>query len=294
LATFGSLTAKTATKGSPPVLSVAVDPATNRIVGPSYDANGNVTGGYVWDAENRLIGVPSSATAYGYDAQNKRFFIWDGTTVDGYGGNTNGYTANVYTPGGQKLGAYQINVVYTGSTYAMGVTLLKSDAYFGGRRVQKEDRLSSVGTYYPYGEEKGSSNSANDNWKFGTYWRDSLTGFDYADQRYYANNYGRFMSPDRYMASGGPSDPGSWNRYAYTRGDPINRVDPGGTQDQEPQFIQVMNVIGHIDPLAYVQPGAFDFGCNDFICGTATQLATQIPGGIADALNLGVQIATAL
>ena len=32
------------------------------------------------------------------------------------------------------------------------------------------------------------------------------------------------MTPDPYAASGGPSDPGSWNRYAYTRGDPVNRT----------------------------------------------------------------------
>src|SRR5258708_7816374 len=37
------------------------------------------------------------------------------------------------------------------------------------------------------------------------------------------------MSPDR--VSGDPSDPGSWNKYAYTRGDPINRIDPEGLAD---------------------------------------------------------------
>lgn len=36
------------------------------------------------------------------------------------------------------------------------------------------------------------------------------------------------MSSDPYQASGGPSDPGSWNRYAYVGGDPLNRVDPTG------------------------------------------------------------------
>lgn len=49
--------------------------------------------------------------------------------------------------------------------------------------------------------------------------------------RYYSNAYGRFMTPDPYAASGGPSDPQSWNRYAYTRGDPANRYDPHGTDD---------------------------------------------------------------
>jgi len=36
------------------------------------------------------------------------------------------------------------------------------------------------------------------------------------------------------MASGGPADPASWNRYTYTRGDPINRFDPSGLQDEGP------------------------------------------------------------
>jgi hypothetical protein len=40
------------------------------------------------------------------------------------------------------------------------------------------------------------------------------------------------MTPDPYMASGGPSDPQSWNRYAYTRGDPVNRLDPRGLGDE--------------------------------------------------------------
>jgi hypothetical protein len=52
-----------------------------------------------------------------------------------------------------------------------------------------------------------------------------------ANNRYYSNAYGRFMTPDPYAASGGPSDPQSWNRYAYTRGDPVNRFDPRGTDD---------------------------------------------------------------
>ena len=53
--------------------------------------------------------------------------------------------------------------------------------------------------------------------------------------RYYSNAYGRFMTPDPYRANNGgpgdPRDPGSWNRYVYTRGDPVNRIDPSGTCD---------------------------------------------------------------
>ncbi len=54
------------------------------------------------------------------------------------------------------------------------------------------------------------------------------TGLDYADPRYYAASYGRFNTADQYQASAGPADPGSWNRYAYVGGDPVNFADPGG------------------------------------------------------------------
>jgi len=48
------------------------------------------------------------------------------------------------------------------------------------------------------------------------------------DQRFYANTYGRFNTPDPYKASGGTSDPASWNRYSYVEGDPVNAKDPRG------------------------------------------------------------------
>jgi RHS repeat-associated protein len=46
--------------------------------------------------------------------------------------------------------------------------------------------------------------------------------------RYYSNAYGRFMTPDVSRSCGGPSNPQSWNHYAYTAGDPVNRNDPAG------------------------------------------------------------------
>jgi hypothetical protein len=48
------------------------------------------------------------------------------------------------------------------------------------------------------------------------------------DQRFYASTYGRFNSADPYAGSAGPQDPGSWNRYSYVAGDPVNRHDPHG------------------------------------------------------------------
>ena len=53
-----------------------------------------------------------------------------------------------------------------------------------------------------------------------------------ADQRFYSSGLGRFTSADRYQAkakgANDPINPGSWNRYSYVQGDPINNRDPRG------------------------------------------------------------------
>src|SRR5581483_9761497 len=83
---FGNLTGKVTTKGTAPVLSVAVDPATNRMVGQSYSASGallSVTSPGVatalYDVENRLVAPNSNdALRYDYDPQNKRVWSYAG------------------------------------------------------------------------------------------------------------------------------------------------------------------------------------------------------------------------
>jgi RHS repeat-associated protein len=124
----------------------------------------------------------------------------------------------------------------------------KAQVYFGGMLVIGQgdrrltiDRLgSTVRTegyfqpeyryrYYPYGEQQGGS-SNEDQVKFGTYWRDSVSGLDYAQNRYFAASQGRFTSADPYVMSGGMGNPQGWNRYGYVGNDPINFNDPTGLQ----------------------------------------------------------------
>ena len=59
-----------------------------------------------------------------------------------------------------------------------------------------------------------------------------ISELDHPDQRYYASSYGRFATADQYQAiakgANDPKNPGSWNKYAYVLGDPINGLDPRG------------------------------------------------------------------
>jgi RHS repeat-associated protein len=53
-------------------------------------------------------------------------------------------------------------------------------------------------------------------------------GLDYFGARYLTSSMGRFMSPDGVGEGQSPSNPQSWNRYAYTQNNPINSIDPNG------------------------------------------------------------------
>ena len=265
---FGNLATKTPTLGTPPSLSQVANQTNNQIVGYSYDANGNQLGapGFygspTYDVENRMVAAPG--VQYAYDSQNKR--VWT-ATVDG-SNNLTGQTVNFYGVNGQKIGSYSLAV-----NYGVGQSLEFSDppatlaVYFGGKRVATtqggattsywQDRLGSNrdsgSRYYPWGEDR--STPSNDQVRFATYTRDSATLLDYADQRYYGNAQGRFMTPDPYTNSGRLKDPGSWNRYAYTRGDPVNRFDPAGTDDCGSDWWEDASLSGPCESLAQSNGG---------------------------------------
>ena len=177
---FGNLTAKA---GTPANVQFAVTTATNQLGTPdpngnttSIVANGNQTINLNYDAENRLAqaGWQSNGNIfvdYAYDGQNRRIFSWTGFTEDS-NNNMKNYLVSIYSPGGQKLATYQLAPgIYGPSTPYLQVSLFSSDEYFGSRRLAVLDQLGSAGTYYPWGEAKGSTNP-QDTWSYATYWRD--------------------------------------------------------------------------------------------------------------------------
>jgi RHS repeat-associated protein len=235
---FGNLTGMT-----PGGLSVTVNAATNQIqpTNIAYDGNGNVTQfgpsgslttlGY--DAANRVATVNAN-NAYAYDSANQRTYLRNSSGLE---------TLYIYGPGGKKLATYTIT-----GTNPVAFTLQSENVYFAGKLISAEgnttggnavagDGLGSMRwsaatgahTYFPYGIEYSTDKTpATDTENYATYTADSLTGLDYAMNRYYASFWARFMTPDPSNASMDVRTPLSLNRYMYTLGDPVAGSDPSG------------------------------------------------------------------
>jgi RHS repeat-associated protein len=242
---FGNMTSKSLNGGGNS--APAVDPTTNRLTS-GYDANGNMLTGYgltmTYDGRNRVASATptySGTEYYGYAPDNKRIYRWNPTT------GTEEWT--FYGAKGERIGSFGLNTsaTYYSGTYYFYAT--ETNVWFAGQLISNangfvlRDRLGSDretgAEYYPYGEEITST--ANGMEKYGTYFRDSFTALDYADQRYYASSYGRFNTPDPMAASAKSNNPGSWNRYAYTLGDPVNNNDPRGMNLADPNDPSCVN-----------------------------------------------------
>ena len=236
---FGNMRSKTLNGGGNS--APAVDPTTNRLTS-GYDANGNMLTGYgltmTYDGRNRVASATptySGTEYYGYAPDNKRIYRWNPTT------GTEEWT--FYGAKGERIGSFGLNTsaTYYSGTYYFYAT--ETNVWFAGQLISNangfvlRDRLGTDretgARYYPYGDEITST--ANGMEKYGTYFRDSFTALDYADQRYYVGAYGRFNTTDQ----GGVhlKDPGSWNRYAYVGGDPINFNDRRGLSRCDPNAV---------------------------------------------------------
>lgn len=116
--------------------------------------------------------------------------IWASTKDQN--GNTSSQTVYIHGPNGRRLGHCSIAESLTAITATCG----SWEVYFGGKRVAlvnygvatytREDRLGSTGKYFPYGEVC-TAGPANDPNGLASYANDSITGLDYADQRYFSS-----------------------------------------------------------------------------------------------------------
>ncbi|MEK6410972.1 MAG: RHS repeat-associated core domain-containing protein, partial [Acidobacteriota bacterium] len=212
---------------------------------------GNVTNdgvhSYSYDAENRLVSVDNGATAsYKYDHQNRRVskavgtslthYVWQGSQVIAE------HDATTPLPGyGQPL--YQVQSARVDYVYAGGKMVYSrqrtsstgawSERYYLSDRLSTRVVLDGLGNvigrqaHLPFGEDFAESGTQEKH-HFTSYERDGEAGTDYAVNRGYSLNVGRFQQADPYKASGYLVDPQSWNRYSYAQSDPVNFTDATG------------------------------------------------------------------
>ena len=234
----------------------------------AYDPSGNLTANargqnFTFDAENLLTTATGSGLSmtYSYDGNNRR--------VKSYDAINDRTTVFVYDASGQLAAEYTINVPQPASPT---VSYLTNDAV-GSVRVTTNSfgDVQARRDYLPFGEElyaglagrntaqKYSSSSDDIRKKFATYQRDSETGLDFAQSRYYSAMHGRFTSPDEFK--GGPDElfdfeedaadnptfyadlenPQSLNKYQYGYNNPYKFNDPDGHCPYCPTFDDVAN-----------------------------------------------------
>jgi RHS repeat-associated protein len=144
--------------------------------------------------------------SYAYDGNGKR--------VKTFNAVTNQTTVFVYDAENDLAAEYTIN---TPAPTNPTISYLTEDA-LGSVRVTTDSagQIKARRDFLPFGEElyanignrttnqKYSANGDDTRKKFATYQRDTETGLDFAQSRYYSPMQGRFTSPDEFK--GGPDE----------------------------------------------------------------------------------------
>lgn len=230
--------------GNASVTGVGLNPATpvssaayngnNQLISTNPDAAGNAQtiGSYslVYDAENRQVSetntIGNPAAQYLYDGSGHRVQ------------KTAGAISTIYVY--DALDRLAAEYTTDASASPCQTCYLTADHLGSTRMVTGENaHVVSFHDYLPFGEEV-SGNSVGRGSLFGPgtdqidekftgQKHDQETGLDFFQARYYSAALGRFTSPDPANIGADPSDPQTWNGYAYVRNNPMSLVDPSGT-----------------------------------------------------------------
>jgi RHS repeat-associated protein len=194
---------------------------------------------YYYDAESRPIQVDgtlgtcsTAAACYVYDANGLRVQKTIGSAQTSYlydlSGNVvaedygSGWAPGYVYAGGQLIAEYKNSTTY----------------FVHGNHLGSSSILTSVAgsvvdcnAFYPFGEQDISIciSSNITSHKFTGDERDTETNLDHTWFRKYTSAQGRWMTPDPAgLAAVDPTNPQSWNRYAYVLNDPLDFADPLG------------------------------------------------------------------
>ena len=232
--------------------SVSYETASNRITtaGFSYDAAGNQTralapgGGsqrFQYDAANRLVKVKADdnvtvIASYTYGDSNERLIAEAAGSRTYYSGEGG---AEYMESGSSTAPQWSKTYIYLGARLLSTLTPNGS----GSEAIQfhHPDRLGtrlvtdpSNGTSFeqvtlPFGTALNAESTGSTNRRFTSYDRSPATGLDYAVNRHYDPQQGRFTQVDPIgMGASSLTNPQSLNMYSYVGNDPVNRTDPSG------------------------------------------------------------------
>jgi RHS repeat-associated protein len=205
--------------------------------------------GYVYDKVGSVI-QDADSKRFVYDAEGRQTQFFkasnnsstpDATySYDGVGKRvrkTNGQveTIFVYDASGELVAEYSTEPVVNPK-----VSFVTAD-HLGSPRIvtDQNGQVISRHDYRGFGEEVSSS-YANRNatpgygaddgirQQFTGYERDTESGLDYAQARYYNSRHGRFTSADPLTASATIRNPQTFNRYSYVTNSPYKFTDPLG------------------------------------------------------------------
>jgi RHS repeat-associated protein len=208
----------------------------NRIGSGSYDARGN------------LLKDPSTGYACNYDILGQLAYVNSGSVAsyihgaDGQRVRANTGSAwreSIYF-GGALLAQKDQTGTWTDYIRSDGKLLARTGS--DGLHCYNTDNLGSTRqlldgvanpstgaawNYAPFGEDLLNSQS-NEVITFTGHQTDYETGLQDFGARFYSSSMGRFMSPDPSRLSVIPSNPQTWNRYAYVMNSPLSLRDDNG------------------------------------------------------------------
>ena len=201
---------------------------------PTYDVDGRLTydgaNHYTWDVDSKLHTVDTSpSTTVTYDALGRMVEKAVGTT----------YTQILYGPSGSKLAVMNGQTLLkafiplpgggTAVYTSAGLAYYRHSDHLGSSRLATTPSrtLYSSTAYAPFGEPYAQAGTTD--LSFTGQDQDTASGMHDFLARKYTTTSGRWLTPDPAGISAvDPTNPQTWNRYAYVMNNPLSFIDPFG------------------------------------------------------------------
>ncbi len=240
IAAFGNLSKSVLSGRTGQSFAATYSDTTNRLsqigsTSVTYDSNGNILSDgfytYTWDGEGNLATLGGNTETY--DALGRRVEQ----------SSSGVYTEIVYNVDGSKLALMsgqtvtKVFVPLSGGATAVyassGIAYYRHSDWLGSSRIASTPSRTVYydGAYAPYGENYAETGTTDRN--FTGQNQDLTPGssgllYDFPNRELHSIQ-GRWISPDPAGINAvDPTNPQSWNRYAYVLGNPLANTDPLG------------------------------------------------------------------